>query len=523
MAIEFTLPDLGENIDSGDILSLLVSEGDEIEPDQNVIELETDKATVEVPCPHGGRVVKIHVKPGDTVEVGGLLLTLEPSGAAPAKDKGKAAKPAAGKTQPAAQAEKSAPSRSARKRVDEDEPARDEFAAEDEPSEASPAPRTADRRAAQPVADADQLEDDVDDEQTEEPKPPRRATGAPSASAGGKAATPGKAARGDDEANGRSDDDPLATAAAAGPATRRLARELGVNLARVSGSGPGGRITREDVIAAVRQVTTGPVPVAKPAGGAAAARKTAVTPATAAGVPGNDAWGPIRRDRLTKIRRTIATNMSRSSSTIPHVTNFDDADVTELEQLRKENVGDYVAANIKLTMMPFVMKAVAHALRLHPMLNATLDMEAQEIVYRDYVNLGVAVDTDRGLLVPVIRNADRQGIPQLAQSLAAMTESTRNNTITLDDLRGGTFTLSNLGAIGGTFSTPIINWPEVAVLLIGRSRKLPVVRDDQIVTRLMMPLSLSYDHRLIDGATAARFLNEVIGLLEAPGRLLLAP
>jgi pyruvate dehydrogenase E2 component (dihydrolipoamide acetyltransferase) len=242
------------------------------------------------------------------------------------------------------------------------------------------------------------------------------------------------------------------------------------------------------------------------------------------GAEGQDAYGKLRREPLSKIRKTIAANMARSHNTIPHVTNFDDADITELERIRKGSMADYVDRQVKLTMMAFVMKAVAHALKLHPAVNASLDLENGEAVYKQYVNLGVAVDTDRGLVVPVMRNVDRVSIPQIAQGLTKLAEQARNNQFALEDLRGGTFTLSNLGAIGGTYSTPIINYPEVAILLLGRSRKLPVVMDDDTIQpRLMMPLSLSYDHRWIDGATAARFLNEVIGFLEVPGRLLLAP
>ena len=180
-------------------------------------------------------------------------------------------------------------------------------------------------------------------------------------------------------------------------------------------------------------------------------------------------------------------------------------------------------SNAKLTSLVFVMKAVALALKQHPLLNASLDMESGEIIYKDYVNLGIAVDTPRGLVVPVVRDVDKLTIPHIAQSLTTLSEKAKATQYTLDDLRGGSFTISNLGSIGGTYSTPIINYPEVAVLLVGRSRKMPVVVEDRIEPRLMMPLSLSYDHRLVDGAAAARFLNEVIDYLQSPGRLLLAP
>ena len=222
------------------------------------------------------------------------------------------------------------------------------------------------------------------------------------------------------------------------------------------------------------------------------------------------------------MRKTIAANMLRSVSTIPHLTNFDDADVTELEHLRKTSTQEYAKNNIKLTALAFVVKAVSLSLRDNPAVNATVDMEKGEIIYKDYVNIGLAVDTPRGLVVPVLRDCDQISIPQMAQAIAETADKAKNAQYGLEDLRGGTFTISNLGAIGGTYSTPIINWPEVAILLVGRSRKMPMVHDDRIEPRLMMPLSLSYDNRIIDGALAARFLKEVIGYLESPGRLLLA-
>jgi len=230
----------------------------------------------------------------------------------------------------------------------------------------------------------------------------------------------------------------------------------------------------------------------------------------------------VRREQLSRMRRTIATNMVRSVSTIPHLTNFDDADVTELERLRKASAEEHAKANVKLTALSFVIKAVSLSLRLHPTINASVDMEKGELLFKEYVNVGLAVDTPRGLVVPVLRECDQLSIPQIAQAIAETAEKAKHAQYSIEDLRGGTFTISNLGAIGGTYSTPIINWPEAAILLVGRSRKMPVVHEDRIEPRLMMPLSLSYDHRIIDGAMAARFLKEVIGYLESPGRLLLA-
>jgi pyruvate dehydrogenase E2 component (dihydrolipoamide acetyltransferase) len=425
-----------------------VAEGDVVKPGQALLEVETDKAVIEVPCPPGGRIAKVLVRKGDTIKVGQPLVLLEAAGAAaPAAPKPAAPKPAAA---PAA-APKPAPA----------------------PAAPAPAPAPAAARPAPPV------------ERHEAPPAPAVEPAVPSSAAA------------------------VATAAVepAGPAVRRLARELGVDLGRVRGSGPAGRIVRDDVIAAVRQS----------GGSGSAARAGRDSAAT-----DRDDWGPIRREQLSRMRKTIAANMVRSVSTIPHLTNFDDADVTELEQLRKASAPEYAKSNVKLTALAFVIKAVSLSLRQHPVVNASIDLEKGEIVYKDYVNIGLAVDTPRGLVVPVLRDCDRLAIPQIAQVVADTAEKAKNAQYGLEDLRGGTFTISNLGAVGGQYSTPIINWPEVAILLLGRSRRVPVVHEDRIEPRLLMPLSLSYDHRLIDGAAAARFLNEVIGYLESPGRLLLA-
>jgi pyruvate dehydrogenase E2 component (dihydrolipoamide acetyltransferase) len=291
---------------------------------------------------------------------------------------------------------------------------------------------------------------------------------------------------------------------------RRLARQLGVDLRLVRPSGEGGRITADDVQAFVRE-TNEQVAAGAPRG---------VTPP---GQPASDEYGVVRVEKMSRLRQTIARNMVLSYTTIPQLTNFDDADVTELEDMREQSKGDYASRGIKLTAMPFLIKSVASSLRKHPVVNASVDMESHQIIYKEYVNIGVAIDTDRGLLVPVIKSADRKSIAQLAAELDRLAQMGRDGELSLDDMKGGTFTISNLGAIGGTYSTPIINPPEVAILLVGRSRIVPQVVEDAVEGRLMMPLSITYDHRVVDGAAAARFLNEVKGYLSAPGRLLLAP
>ena len=439
MATEFTLPDLGENITSGDVVSVLVKAGDVVSPGQAVLEVETDKAVIEVPCPPGGVIQEVLVKKGETVNVGQALMSLSSSESQP-----ETAKPAA------------------------------------------PSPVTESVTAAKPSSVVETNETVAVAQSVAAAQPP-----APVAAS-----------------NGEATNNTLASDVInpAGPAVRRLARELGVDLGRVSGSGPSGRIVREDVVAAVRR-----------AGGQAGSNSRTVRSGGE-----QDDWGPIHREKMSRMRKTIATNMVRSVATIPHLTNFDDADVTELERLRKDSATEYAKSDVKLTALAFVVKAVSLSLKQHPSVNSTVDMEKGELVYKDYVNIGLAVDTSRGLVVPVLRDCDQQSIPQIAQEIAKTAEKAKNAQYGVEDLRGGTFTISNLGAIGGTYSTPIINHPEVAILLLGRSRKLPIVYEDRVEPRLMMPLSLSYDHRVIDGAMAARFLKEVIGYLESPGRLLLA-
>ncbi len=244
----------------------------------------------------------------------------------------------------------------------------------------------------------------------------------------------------------------------------------------------------------------------------------AVTPP---GEPGQDAYGPIMRERMSKIRRTIAAQMVKSATTIPHVTNFDDADITDLDRMRKTVPAAYLPPNVKLTVLPFAVRAVALALRQHPVVNASIDEANDEVVYKQYVNIGVAVDTPRGLVVPVIHDADELNVRQIAERLTPMAARARAAEFSMNELRGGTFTISNLGAFGGTYSTPVINHPEVAILLLGRARPVARLHDGKFEERLMLPLSLSYDHRIVDGAAASRFLNEVIDYLQSPAVLLL--
>ncbi len=487
MPTEIKLPSLGEGIESGDVLEILVKVGDVIKKDQSIVEMETDKATVSVPSPLAGKILSIAIKEGQTVTIGMVLASIEAVGAA-----APAPSPAPAQVTP--------------------------------PAPAAPVPQVATPVAVTPVTPAVPVTPTapVAPPAPLKPAAPIMVPPAPVAPVAIASPTPA------DAGTPFSDD-----VIPAGPAIRRFAREVGIDLVSVAGTGDGGRITRDDVLAVVRHASqsvrsapqtpqasnTATIASEAPASKPATSAKGPVLPGTVA----NDDYGPIRVDRMTKIRKTIAAQMHKSWSTVPRVVNFDDADITELEAIRQASKDDYASRGIKLTTMPFLIKAVATALKHHPALNATIDMENEQIIYKDYVNVGIAVDGERGLVVPTLKNADRMSIPDIAYALSDLSSRVRNNSYAVSDLRGGTFTISNLGAIGGTYSTPIINVPEVAILLVGRSRKMPIVmEDDSIKARLMMPLSLAYDHRSVDGATAARFLNDIIAYLEAPSRLLLA-
>ncbi|MFM8172901.1 MAG: 2-oxo acid dehydrogenase subunit E2 [Pirellulaceae bacterium] len=492
MATEVKLPSLGEGVASGDVLEVLVKVGDTVTKEQGLLELETDKATVTVPSPIAGKVVAILVKERETVAVGAAIVQIEASAGSAVAPAAPTAAPSAPATPAPTPAPPAAPS------VPPVAPA----ATAPKSTPVAPPPA--------PVA----------------PLSPVPVSPVPVSPAPAPVATPPVAT----VSGGAAITSESSDAIAAGPAIRRFAREVGVDLTHVIGTGEGGRITREDVLAVVRQSHSLAKAATAPAAGTSSPSTSSASPAShskspvhSVGTPSQDDHGPIRVERMAKIRKTIAAQMHRSWSNVPRVVNFDDADVTELEAFRQSSKDDYASRGIKLTTMPFLIKAVATALRHHPLINASIDMDNEQIIYKDYINIGIAVDTERGLVVPTLKQADRMSIPDVAYALGDLSSKVRSGDFSVADLRGGTFTISNLGAIGGTYSTPIVNYPEVAILLIGRTRKLPVVMDDDsIKPRLMMPLSLAYDHRLVDGATAARFLNDVIAYLEAPSRLLLA-
>jgi pyruvate dehydrogenase E2 component (dihydrolipoamide acetyltransferase) len=423
--VDFRLPEVSEGVTKVDVASVAVKVGDTITSGAVVCEVETDKAVAEITCPHAGTITAVHVKPGLSIRIGELLLTINATSSASASA-----------------AKSSAP---------------------------SPAAPVAPAASTQPAA-------------------PAAKVAAPAA--------PTPAVTGS-----KSDGPP----AAAGPATRRLARKLGVNLKLVKGSAAGGRVTIEDVEAFVRDRMAQP-----------AATSTAGAPGfgvvQAQPLPDFSKFGPVEKVAMSKIFRVSAANLSNAWVTIPHVTQHDLADITELESARKR----YVKANPnspKITMTAIMIKAVVGALKAYPNFNSSVDMVTGELVLKQYYHIGVAVDTPNGLVVPVIRNCDQKNVLQVAAELTDIAGRARDRKLKTEEMQGGSFTITNLGGIGGTAFTPIVNYPEVAILGMSRGINQLVLEDGQVAERLMLPLSLSYDHRAVNGADAARFIVKLSGSL----------
>lgn len=413
---EFKLPEVGENISSGTIVNIFVNPGDTVKKDQDLLEFETDKASLPVPSPCAGTIKEIMVKAGDKAKIGQVVMLIEENADAPSTPT------ASPQTKPAA----------------------------------APAPKA----AAKPTAKS-------------EPVSTVKLT--------------------------VNTDIPAQKDVPASPSVRRLARELGIDISHVPGSGPGGRISKDDVKTFTKQtVLSG----GQSSGGAIPSRP----------LPDFSKYGPVTREGMTKIRQVTATHLSYCWQTIPHVTQFAKADITELEKLRKRAS----TKDRKLTITPFLMKVMAAAMKTFPQFNASVDMATQEIIYKKYFNIGVAVDTPRGLLVPVVRDVEKKSIFQMTDELNEIAARARDKRTTPDELQGGSMTLTNLGGIGGTAFTPIVNWPEVAILGVSRGALEPVYDNGQFVPRLMLPLSLSYDHRVIDGADGARFIRWVCDAIEQP-------
>jgi pyruvate dehydrogenase E2 component (dihydrolipoamide acetyltransferase) len=422
--MDIRVPRLGEGADSGSVVGILVKVGDRIAKDQPLIELENEKAVASIPSTAGGTVTKIHVRQGDQVSVGQVLVTIsEDRGQPPA-----AAKPSRGR--PAAVPPPEAPA---------------EARVEEPPETAQPA--------------------------------------------GG----------------------------VAPPSVRRLARQLGIDLTRVRGTDPGGRISLADVRAYVQRLQR--AASAQPSGGGREAQ------AAGRGAPPVDfaKWGPVTRTPITSMRRTIAQRMTESWTTIPHVTQFDEADVGAAQALVQKHRTAYRREGITLTMTSVILKILAALLREHPKFMTSLDEAAGEIVQKRYCHIGVAVDTEAGLMVPVLRDVDKKPLKQVAKELKELAEKARTRTISAEELHGGTISVSNQGGIGGAHFTPIIRAPEAAILGLGRVRTKTVERGGAMEARPMLPLALSYDHRLIDGADAARFIRELVNAIGKADEAVIAP
>ncbi len=475
MSTEFKLPLISEGVEAADIAAVHVHEGDVIQAGQIVLEVETEKAVAEIPAPSAGRVEKILVKQGQTVKIGQLLLTIDESAA---KSSASSASPAPSPKETPPASQKSEPAKAPAASTPTESPVR---------QAASPSGATV--TASRPAAAA-----------------PAKASSAPAvatATAQQSVAPSLVPERGEASDNGH-DTVPVP----AGPATRRMARELGVDLHRVSGSGPGGRVTTDDVQTFVRSLTTGRVTQAGPPG-------AGVT------LPPFDRFGAIERVPINKLGRVSAANLAIAWQTVPHVTQHELADVTELEEARQGYVRTIGQNAPKVTMTAIMVKAVVGALKAFPHFNSTIDLAAGELIVKHYFHIGVAVDTDFGLLVPVIPDADHKTVLVIAQELGVLAAKARERKLDLADMQGGTFTITNLGGIGGTAFTPIVNFPEAAILGMSRTQKQLKLIDGKVVERLMLPLSLSYDHRIVNGADAARFIVKLSGILSDPFKLLI--
>lgn len=484
--VEFKLPDLGEGIHEAEIISIKIKEGERVEEDQPLFEVETDKAVVEIPSPYAGIITKIHVQEGQTVTTGSVMVTYDTGGGEGKKSEEKSSK----------------------KELSE-------------PSTRASADAGAAAKGKESAAGKGSL--------TAPPTVPDRAGSAAKHAPSGNGKPPARVAN----------HDPNLPVPAA-PAVRQLARELGIDLYEVAGSGPGGRVLKEDVrshaagalessMKASHDVKAGSRHESKPEakqaslsekyGDAKASKEkfdAAPMVAQPSELPDFTRFGSVERIPLRSIRRKIAMNMMQSWTHIPHVTHFDEADVTALVKVQEKHDKKFteLTGGARLTMTVFAVKAVVSALKKYPQFNASLDEATGEIVFKHFYNIGIAVATERGLIVPVIHNADQKSLFEIAQDLGDIAAKTRSGKIELDRLQGGTFTITNIGAIGGTSMVPMINYPEAAILGMARGSEKPVVRNGKIEIATILPLALSFDHRLADGAEAAFFVKHVIERME---------
>jgi len=442
---EFKLPELGENISQGDLVRLMIAPGTKVSEGQPVMELETDKAVIEVPSSVGGVVKDIKVREGEKIKVGQVIFTLEGGASVPAE--------------------------AVRARN-------------------LPVEHVSGQHGARLAFQAAIRAEGKTEEQALPPDQPHD-----SAPVFSMPVQLGKVAGTENR-----------QAVPAAPHVRRLAREIGVDIYEVKGSGPGGRISEDDVKGYAKALLSAVATAHAPRAGHFAQPQ----------LPDFAKYGKVERVSMRGVRRKTAEHLAEAWNTIPHVTQHDRADITELEQLRARFAPKAEEAGGKMTVTAIALKVCSAALKVFPQFNASIDIEKEEIVYKQYINIGVAADTDRGLLVPVIRDVDKKNIVELAVELSQLSKKARDKKLTPADMEGGTFTITNLGGIGGVGFTPIVNYPEVAILGLSRSRTEPEWIHGKFEPRLILPLSLSYDHRLIDGADAARFLRWIAEAFEQP-------
>ncbi len=549
MILEFKLPELGENIEQADIVKVMVSEGDKVEVDQILLEIETDKATVEVPAEFNGVVKSVKAKEGETLKIGDVVFTYEEidenSGSKKSDEKNnkpdeqfdvaenvKSEKieenkievnqdktneiiefkmPELGENIESAQVIKLYVKKG--DKIEKDQVILEietDKATVEVPSEISGIVKevkikegdnvkvgstvllletkeqtveTAKKEIIKedfPKTEENKSEIKTDMEISEERKTVIR-----------------------DVPNKKEFPKIIAPAS---PSVRRFAREIGIDINEVNGTGPGGRISVEDIKRFAKTINE---KIRTGDGGIPIGIKREK-------LPDFSKWGNIRKEAMSNVRKKTAEHLSYAWTTIPHVTQFDKADITELEKMRKQFAKKAEAAGGKLTVTAILLKIVSSALKVFPQFNTSIDMDTKEIIYKDYFNIGIAVDTEQGLIVPVVKEADKKNILQLAKELTDISVKARNKKVTIEDMQGGCFTISNLGGIGGTAFTPIVNSPEVAILGVSRGSYEPVFVDGEFVPRMMLPLSLSYDHRIIDGADAARFLRWIVEAIEQP-------
>jgi pyruvate dehydrogenase E2 component (dihydrolipoamide acetyltransferase) len=547
MAVTLRVPELGEDVDAVDVVKVLVGQGDSLVVDQPVIEVETEKASVEVPTDVAGVVTDVHVQVGDSLQTGDPIITVDEAQSVeptPQPEPADAAAPADPFPVESDDEEIAAPAREEAAKpapdaviepvtmrvpelgegvdsvdvvsvfvtvgssIDVDAPVMEvetEKASVEVPATVAGTITELHVKPGETLSTGDPIVTITPSAPTATAEPPASESPAPTpepepAPSAAPAPSPAEPKPERTAPPKVMTEGPRAVVPAA-PTVRRFAREVGVDIATVPGSGPGGRISIDDVKAFAARLL----------------QRAATSPVgSQPELPDFSQWGSVAVEPMSKIRKATAANLTRAAHTIPQVTNNDWADITDLERLRKGYRARVEAAGGKLTVTSILVKVVASALKVFPDLNASVDMENDAIVYKDYVHVGVAVDTEHGLLVPIIRDADRKNITEISVELDDLAARARSRKLKLDEMRGGSFSISNLGGIGGTGFSPIVNWPEVGILGVSRGLLEPRWVDGAFEPRLILPLSLSYDHRLVDGALAARFLRWVAEALEQP-------